>query len=213
MIIILLGAPGSGKGTQSSMLVETLKALHISTGSILRQEIVQKTELGLEVESIIKAGKLVSDDLINQIISKKLNTIDLLNEDIILDGYPRNLRQAQFLDKSFQGNLKVIYLKLSDEELIKRLSGRFSCPTCQTIYNKYFDKPKVDGECNRCGKVQFVIRADDNEQIVVNRLNEYKQETEPLINFYSDKGVLSEIDSKNEKSEICQEILKLLKKA
>ncbi|MCC2646046.1 MAG: adk [Rickettsiaceae bacterium] len=213
MIIILLGAPGSGKGTQSSLLVESLNALHISTGTILRQEITQKTALGLEVESVIKAGKLVSDDLINKIIDKQLRSIELETVNVILDGYPRNLSQAKFLDKSVQDNLRVIYLKLSDDELIKRLSGRFSCPTCQTIYNKYFDKPKMDEECNKCGKVQFVIRADDNEQTVVNRLNEYKQETEPLINYYLDKGVLSEVDSKKEKSEICQEILKLLKKA
>ncbi|MDF2965571.1 MAG: adenylate kinase [Rickettsiaceae bacterium] len=213
MVIILLGPPGSGKGTQSSMLVEALKAFHISTGAILRQELASKTSIGIEIETTIKSGKLVSDELINKIIEKRLNEIDLNNRIVILDGYPRNIGQAEFLKNSFNCNLKVIYLKLSDEEIIKRLSGRFSCPTCQRIYNKYFDNPLVEGECDNCGKVEFNIRQDDNAETIINRLGEYRKETEPLIAYYSSKGLLSELYSNKDKEELCHEILKLVKKA
>ncbi len=214
MFIILLGPPGSGKGTQSDVLIESLQAIHISTGSMLRQEINRKTELGLAVEKIMREGKLVSNELINQIIKTEISRLDLTKSNVILDGYPRNLTQAQYLEQ-VRGKtpITVIYLSLDEQEIKKRLLGRFSCPNCQKSYNVFFDKPIRENECDNCGKVDFVTRQDDNESTILNRLIEYRKETEPLIEYYKDKRLLIEVDSSKSKDEVSRQIIEFIKRS
>jgi adenylate kinase len=195
--IIFLGAPGSGKGTQGVLLSENLKIPNISTGEILRKEVSQKSEIGNLAKSHMDSGGLVPDQVMIDIIKNRINYPDC-NQGFILDGFPRNLLQAEKLEKMLDQVQKkidlVINIEVNEEVLIKRISGRFSCKKCGTLYNSFFSKTKVEGICDRCGSKEFEKRNDDNEETVKNRLKVYNQSTKELIEFYRKKGLIYSVD-------------------
>ena len=198
--IILLGPPGAGKGTFSSQVKEVLPdIIHVSTGDIFRENLKNKTPLGLKAKSYMDEGKLVPDEITNDMVKKTLDEIS--DKSWVLDGYPRNLNQAEFLSKITTID-SVILLSVDHKILIKRILGRYSCPNCGAIYNKFFMKPKKEGICDKCGeRIEFKQRADDTEETLNNRLDVYEKNTKPLIDYYKDQGLVKEIDYTNKLSE------------
>ena len=198
--IILLGPPGAGKGTFSSQVKEVLpNIIHVSTGDIFRENLKNETPLGLKAKSYMDEGKLVPDEITNDMVKKSLDEIS--DKSWVLDGYPRNLNQAEFLS-TITSIDSVILLSVDHKILIKRILGRFSCPNCGEIYNKYFMKPKKKGICDKCNsKIEFKQRADDTKETLNNRLDVYEKNTKPLIDFYKDQGLVKEIDYTNKLSE------------
>jgi len=189
IVVILFGPPGSGKGTQGKMIAEEIGIPHIATGDIMRQAISDGTELGLKVKEFVGKGLLVPDEIVIQIIEERLKKDDTKNG-FILDGFPRTIPQAVALDELFQKiniqNYKIIWLDVPDEEIVKRISGRRTCKNCQAVYNIYFNPPKVDGICDVCGGELF-IREDDKEEKVKKRLEVFREQTLPLIDYYQKK--------------------------
>jgi adenylate kinase len=198
--IILMGPPGAGKGTFSSQVKEILPAIvHVSTGDIFRENLKNETPLGLKAKSYMDEGKLVPDEITNDMVKKSLDEIS--DKSWVLDGYPRNLNQAEFLSTITNVDL-VILLSVDHKILIKRILGRYSCPNCGEIYNKYFMKPKKKGICDKCnGKIKFIQRADDTKETLNNRLDVYEKVTKPLIDFYKNRGLVKEINYTNKLSE------------
>ncbi|MCX7919453.1 MAG: adenylate kinase [bacterium] len=196
MRLILLGAPGSGKGTQAVRLAEYYHIPHISTGDILRQEISRKTQLGTVADSFVSAGKLVPDELIIQMVEQRLQHDDCI-VGFVLDGFPRTVAQAQSLDQWLtQHNRKlhaVIYLNVTETTIIQRLSNRRVCSQCQAVYHLVTQPPKQTEICDLCGG-RLIQRPDDNETTVKKRLKEYIEKTEPLLHFYQRTGLLISID-------------------
>ncbi|MDD5434727.1 MAG: adenylate kinase [Nitrospira sp.] len=197
MRLIMLGAPGAGKGTQANKLSERFTIPKISTGDILRDAIKNGTSLGLKAKSFMDAGQLVPDDVVIGIVEEKLNSQECASG-WILDGFPRTLQQAQTLDSMLKrintGINYVLNLDMDDEEIIKRLSGRRSCENCQSIFNIYFSIPVKDGVCDNCGG-KLIQRNDDKEETVRERFRVYKEKTEPLIHYYSQQELLKKIDA------------------
>ena len=193
MNILFLGAPGSGKGTQSKNIEEKFNIPQISTGDLLRAETASESKMGQELKNIMSSGKFVSDDIVLKLVSKKITSNDCKNG-FILDGFPRNLAQASSLDSLLSTlNLSLEYVFLIDvpaDLIIKRCVGRITCTTCGKIENEYFSEFR---EGDKCGEGIFVKRADDNEETVSNRLKVYAEQTEPIIDFYEEKGVLHRI--------------------
>lgn len=211
--IVLLGAPGSGKGTQAERLQRELGVPHISTGDILRDAVRTGTPLGLQAEPIMKSGGLISDELMNEIVAERLDQQDAA-AGFILDGYPRTLDQARQFDALFGGNdgesLHVFYLSVPDEVIVSRVGERLSCPQCKAIYHRENSPPREEGKCDRCGAV-LTSRADDQESDAVRyRLEEYHRQTMPVVEFYRDKGMLREIDGLGSIDAIFEEIRKQL---
>ncbi len=198
--IILLGPPGAGKGTFSSQVKEVLPdIIHVSTGDIFRENLKNETPLGLKAKSYMDEGKLVPDEITNDMVKKTLD--DISDKSWVLDGYPRNLNQAEFLS-TITSIDSVILLSVDHKILIKRILGRYSCPNCGAIYNKFFMKPKKEGICDKCGeRIEFKQRADDTEETLNNRLDVYEKNTKPLIDYYKDQGLVKEIDYTNKLSE------------
>jgi adenylate kinase len=189
IVVILFGPPGSGKGTQGKMIAEEIGIPHIATGDIMRQAISDGTELGLKVKEFVGKGLLVPDEIVIQIIEERLKKDDTKNG-FILDGFPRTIPQAVALDELFQKiniqHYKIIWLDVPDEEIVKRMSGRRTCKNCQSVYNIYFNPPKVNGICDVCGGELF-IREDDKEEKVKRRLEVFREQTLPLIDYYQKK--------------------------
>ncbi|MGQ9595841.1 MAG: adenylate kinase [Thermoproteota archaeon] len=181
MKIIIFGPPGSGKGTYASRLGPRLNIPHISTGDILREEVKNMTELGKRIQSYISTGKLVPDDVMNELMRKRLSKEDC-RRGFILDGYPRSLEQAEFLDKLTKMDF-VINLNVPDEVLVRRLSSRLVCRKCGAIYNILTLKPKVEGVCDKCGG-ELYQRDDDRPEVVRERIRLYKDEIAPLLEHY-----------------------------
>ena len=198
--IILLGPPGAGKGTFSSQVKEVLPdIIHVSTGDIFRENLKNETSLGLKAKSYMDEGKLVPDEITNDMVKKSLD--EIRDKSWVLDGYPRNLNQAEFLSTITNVD-SVILLSVDHQILIKRILGRYSCPNCGELYNKYFMKPKKKGICNKCNsKIKFIQRADDTKETLNNRLDVYEKNTKPLIDYYKDQGLVKEIDYTNKLSE------------
>lgn len=196
MRIVLLGAPGSGKGTQAKKLVEEYSIAQISTGDLLRAAVAAGSELGKQAKTIMEAGELVPDELVLGLIKEKLSSNETANG-FILDGFPRNLAQAQALEEMLnEQNLPLdsaIHIHVESEEIVKRITGRRSCADCGAIYNVYFSPPAQDGVCDKCSSTNLQHRADDNEETVRNRLQVYEEQTAPLIEFYSSKNLLKTI--------------------
>lgn len=204
--IILLGPPGAGKGTQAKRIAATYAIPQISTGDLLRENVARGTELGLKVGSILGRGDLVPDDLVDEMVAGRLSQVDC-DRGFILDGFPRTVGQAEWLD----GYLKtkrlcdgkpapysalqpvVLQIVVGYNQLLQRISGRRSCPTCGRIYNVYFQPPKVEGSCDVDGG-RLVVRPDDNEEVVAERLKAYERQTLPLVSYYRERGRLVEID-------------------
>jgi adenylate kinase len=203
-VIILIGAPGSGKGTQSSLLKDYYNIVHISTGDLLRDEVKNKTPLGLKAESIMSKGILVDDEIITELLEQRIDQKDC-ESGFILDGYPRTFNQLLLLNnllgKKNINNIKIIEIVISDEVVIKRISGRYTCVNCGAIYNKYFVNPIKEGVCDTCGSVNFKYRADDNEETVKNRLKIFKEQSKPILDYYYDIGVVK-VDGLLKKEEV-----------
>lgn len=196
MNLILLGAPGAGKGTQAEKICEKLNIPAISTGNILREAIANGTEMGLKAKSFIDAGKLVSDEVVIGIINERLKEDDCKNG-FILDGFPRTIPQAEALDNMGVRIDKVIDIEVADEKIASRLSGRRVCLKCGATYHTEFKKPSVDGICNVCGD-KLVQRKDDMPETVLDRLNTYHEQTEPLKGYYEKKGILRIVEGQEE---------------
>ena len=198
MNIIFLGAPGSGKGTQASLLSVNLSIESISTGDLLRKEVEKKSKIGILAKSQMESGALVSDEVVINIIKEKITTKSC-EKGFILDGFPRNINQAvkleEMLEKHNKKIDKVFSFDIEENVLIKRIAGRYTCKKCGTVYNRYFKPTSKDGECDNCGSNELENRVDDNEETVKNRLKVYKESSFPLIEHYKKKHLLVSIDA------------------
>jgi len=210
--IIFLGAPGAGKGTQAAYVALKLNLIHIASGNLLRQEIERGTELGMKAKSYMETGVLVPDSISIPMVLERMTVPDC-ESGVILDGFPRNLKQAEALDKALvqqdRAIDKAIYIKVSEEELIKRLSGRWICRNCQTPYHAISSPPKVWGKCDKCGGGLYQ-RPDDTVEAVKKRLEVYFAETVPLIDYYTKADKLLEIDGEGRVDEVGDKIVAAL---
>ena len=206
MKLIFLGAPGAGKGTQAARIIAALAVPAISTGDIIRTAIKEGAPLGLQFKSYIDKGALVPDDLVCAIVKERLAQPDCENG-FILDGFPRTIEQAKFLDESGIGIDRVVDIEVSDDSIVRRMGGRRFCPKCQRTYHVLYNKPAEEGVCDDC-KVALCIRDDDKPETVLNRLEVYHSQTEPLIAYYEKK--LCEVDGTKSPDEITELILKKL---
>lgn len=190
MVLILLGPPGVGKGTQAVRLADELDGAHISTGDLLRAARRDGTELGTRAQKFMDAGELVPDQLILDLVKEHLAGIDP-GAHVLFDGFPRTTAQAnglgEVLERSGRRVDRVVLFEAPDETIVKRLSGRRSCPDCGAVYNTYFSPPRVDGKCDRCGG-SLVQRPDDAPETVRRRLEVYREQTAPLVSFYEQAG-------------------------
>jgi adenylate kinase len=212
MYIILLGAPGAGKGTQAVMLAEKLNLVQVASGDLFRQALQQETELGKKAKSYMEKGQLVPNEITIQMVLERLSAPDCENG-ALLDGFPRNIDQAKALDEALakdgKGIDKVVYIKVSEGELLKRLGGRWICRNCQAPYHEVDSPPKVKGKCDRCGG-ELYQRPDDNVETVKNRLKVYFEETSPLIDYYKNDDKLLEVDGEGSTAEVNQRIVDAL---
>ena len=194
--IILLGAPGAGKGTQATMLTEALGVPHVASGDLFRSAIQRKTHLGLEAKKYMDQGLLVPDEVTIAMVRERLALPDC-QEGVILDGFPRTLEQAKALDAALakEGRAidQVLYIKVPNEELVARLSGRWICRDCQAVYHTITNPPKQAGRCDACGG-ELYQRSDDKPETVRRRLEVYFEQTAPLIEYYAERGVLTEVN-------------------
>jgi adenylate kinase len=197
MNIILLGPPGAGKGTQARRIEDEKSMVQLSTGDMLREAVAAGSDVGLKAKAAMEAGQLVTDEIVVGIISDRIDQPDA-KEGFILDGFPRNLAQAEALDIMLaEKDLsldRVIEMKVDDEALVKRVTGRFTCAKCGAGYHDEFKQTAKDGVCDECGATEFKRRKDDNAETVRDRLKVYHGETAPLIEYYSQKGRLVSID-------------------
>ena len=211
-IIVLIGAPGAGKGTQARLLQERLGIPQISTGDMFREMKTLDTPLAREVQEIMASGKLISDDITYKIVQERTSREDCRNG-YILDGYPRTAVQAAQLEKlaTEQGfDIQAIEVDVPRDELMKRLTGRRSCPVCGEIYNIYSKPPKSDNVCDLHPETQLTHRADDNEESVSTRLATYDEQTKPLLDYYENSGRLKKVDGTGELEEIYTALSKLV---
>ena len=210
--IIFIAPPAAGKGTQSELLVSEFGYNHISTGDLLRSKQNDGSELGNYIKDLLSQGKFVDDEIVTKLLSDKLSSI---NGPFILDGYPRNIEQANILDgvlKSLNLSIDaVIYLDVDSETAMKRALGRVSCPKCNKIYNKYIEEkmPKVTNICDDCG-VELIGRSDDNEESFKIRFDTYINQTQPLLDYYKSNGLLVIIDKVNTPNETYEEVKKVI---
>ncbi len=214
--LILFGSPGSGKGTQSKLLGNCLQRPHISTGDMLRTHIGLGDDIGVHSEELIRAGRLVPDELVNHLVEKRLQEPDA-RQGVILDGYPRTINQARVLLRLLEAggfHAAVVHLMVDHEKIVARLSGRRQCPVCGTLYNLTTNPPRVQGICDLDGAV-LVTREDDWESVIRERLSEYDRQTVPILEFFRQAGVqMIEIDCGGSTPEqIMQKICGFLNKA
>ncbi len=204
MYIIFLGAPGAGKGTQAANTARELNLAHIASGDLFRQALEQETELGIKAKSYVEKGMLVPDRIAIQMVLERMEAPDC-EPGVILDGFPRNRHQAEALDKALARRAKaidrVVYIKVSEEELLRHLSGRWTCRNCQTPYHATDSPPRVWGKCDRCGG-ELYQRPDDTVAIVKKRLQVYFTETAPLTGYYDRAGKLLEMDGEGSIAEV-----------
>jgi adenylate kinase len=211
MILILLGPPGAGKGTQAARIKERYQIAHLSTGDMLRGAIASGTEVGKQAKSVMDAGKLVSDDIIVRLVEERTQAEDC-GKGYLLDGFPRTVAQAEALDDLLQRKGQkidaVIEFAVDDNALIERISGRYSCATCGAGYHDHFQKPKQEGVCDNCGSTEFARRSDDHADAVRTRLASYHEQTAPLLPYYRDKDILRTVDGMDEIDAVTEQIFK-----
>jgi len=213
--LIFLGAPGAGKGTQAREVAKYYGIPQISTGDMLRDAVKRETALGLAARARMESGKLVPDDVVDGIVEERINQPDC-KDGFILDGFPRTISQAQFIERILaakgEGRPLVLDIEVTEELLLKRLTGRRTCPICGEIYNIYFNPPKVEGICDKDGG-KLLQRADDNEATIRQRLEAYHKQTSPLIEYYRGQGVLLALNGDKEPEAIAKGLLDYLSKA
>jgi adenylate kinase len=214
MRIVLLGAPGSGKGTQGKLLASKYKIPQISTGDLLRAAVIASTPLGRQAKAAMDAGQLVSDEIVLGIIGERLGETDA-SKGFILDGFPRNIPQAEALDRMLEARgtplQAALLINVDVEVLIERLTGRRTCESCGQMYNIYTSPSRLDDRCDKCGG-NLRHRADDNEETISNRLRVYDQQTSPLVSYYREQGKLRTVDGEGEINQIFAQIDKELRK-
>ena len=212
MKIIMLGAPGAGKGSQASRIAKEYQLPHISTGDIFRANLKEETELGKRAKSFMDKGELVPDDITIAMLLDRIHKEDCKNG-YILDGFPRTIPQAEALKEALAKKDEKIDLALdveaSDELIIKRMDGRRTCPACGAIYHIVTLPPKTEGICDRCG-ADLIQRKDDNEETVKNRLKIYHEVTEPFISYYKKEGILEEIDGAEELDKVFEKVKRII---
>lgn len=211
--LILLGPPGAGKGTQAKRLEQKHGLMQLSTGDMLRAAAASGSELGRQAKKVMEAGQLMPDDIIIGMIAERIDRPDTKNG-VILDGFPRTTAQAKALDKMLaERGLKldlVIELKVDDAVLVERISGRFACAKCGAGYHDLYQRPKVEGRCDRCGATEFVRRPDDNAETVKARLAAYHAQTAPILPYYAARGVLRSVDGMAEIDQVAAQIEALI---
>jgi adenylate kinase len=202
--MVLLGPPGAGKGTQAERLVEDFGLPYYSTGIILREAVAEESELGREAKRYMDAGELVPDDLINKVIAERLDSGEA-DDGFLLDGFPRTIGQAEMLEKTLEGRSRelsgVLLIDAPDDEVVRRLSGRRTCSKNSHVYHVDFDPPKNEGVCDQDGS-RLIQRDDDKPETVRKRLSVYHDQTEPLIEWYEDKGLLHRFDGTRSPDEV-----------
>ena len=213
MRILILGAPGAGKGTQATFIKEEFNIPHISTGDIFRENLRNETELGLKAKSYMNEGKLVPDDLTIELVKDRLSWEDAKNG-YLLDGFPRNLNQAEsltkFLDEAGVRLDAVVDIETDKDALVKRICGRRMCKDCGASFHVEFNPPKQEGVCDHCGG-ELYTRDDDNEETVLKRIGVYEKETSPLIEYYDRFGIVLKIDGNRSVDEVKASIIDGLK--
>jgi len=207
--LVFLGAPGAGKGTQAALLSEKFGLAHIASGDLFRQAANSGTELGKLAESYMEKGLLVPDEVTIRLILEHISSLSP-GQGFILDGFPRNRSQAEALEKEVEID-KAIYIRVSKEELVKRLSSRWICRNCQAVYNVRSKPPKVAGRCDLCGG-ELYQREDDKEETVRKRIEVYLEQTLPLLDFYAQKAKLVQVDGEKDVERVATELLQALKK-
>ncbi len=213
--LVMLGAPGAGKGTQARGIAECFGIPHISTGDILREAVTKATPLGLAAQKEMEAGRLVPDEVVCGLVKERLQQPDA-RSGYILDGFPRTLGQARYLDRLLQSGGQadpfILNLRVDPELLVKRLTGRRTCPVCGQIYNVYFNPPRKEGRCDReCARL--IRRSDDNEQAIRERFVAYENETKPLIEYYGRRNLLHDCDADGAPETITRRLCECLRKA
>lgn len=215
MNIILLGPPGSGKGTQAKRIEQAHGIIQLSTGDMLRATTGSDTEFGRRVKAIMDSGQLVPDDIIIEMIDRRIVQPDC-SQGFILDGFPRNVAQARALDAMLaEHGLRldhVILLDVDEEVLVDRLSGRFSCNQCGASYHDRYNRPSRDGVCDGCGSTEFTRRADDRPEAVKARFEVYRNQTAPILPYYRDRGILRRVDGMADIDAVTREIDRILDK-
>jgi adenylate kinase len=207
MKLILLGAPGAGKGTQAELLCRKLNIPQVSTGNIIRAEIKSDSELGRRMKALVESGSLVPDSLVIEMLAKRISEDDCL-EGYLLDGFPRTIPQAEALAEIAPIDA-VVEIQVSDESIIGRMSGRRTCPVCGATYHIVHNPPEKEGVCGVCG-AELTIRRDDDPEIVKGRLDVYHEQTEPLIDYYSGKGLLKTVDGSQPMDKVAADIFEAL---
>ena len=214
MYIILLGAPGAGKGTQAAYVARELKLVHVASGDLFRQALQREDDLAKQAKSYMEKGMLVPDDLTVRMVLERLSAADC-QTGVVLDGFPRSLGQARALDENLAKQDKaidgVVHIKVSEEELVRRLGGRWICRQCQAPYHVTESPPEVKGKCDRCGG-ELYQRSDDTPETVKKRLEVYARETAPLIDYYAEKGKLIEVDGEGGVVAVSERMLSALEK-
>ena len=213
MNIILLGPPGSGKGTQAKRLEQTHGFVQLSTGDMLRATTASGTEFGRRVKAIMDSGQLVSDEIMIEMIGSRIVQPDC-GKGFILDGFPRNVPQAKALDEMLANHHlrldRVILFEVDESALVDRLSGRFSCARCGASYHDRYSRPRREGICDVCGSAEFVCRADDAPEAVKARLDVYRAQTAPILPYYRDRGILRCVDGMAGIEAVAEQIEKVL---
>ena len=213
MILILIGPPGAGKGTQARVIENAFGIVQLSTGALLRAAIESGSELGRKAKKVVENGELMPDDVMVSIVSDRVDEPDCRNG-FILDGFPRTVAQAEALDEMLAGKgLKldhVVEIGIEDDLLVDRLTGRFECAKCGEGYNDKFKKTAADGVCDKCGGTEFIRRADDTEEKIRTRLAIYHEQTRPILPYYRERGILKSVDGAKDLDDVTQQLRGML---